>query len=288
MNNNKSQIGGTKTTVLTVLSTGLFVLLCTTIVFPLLAGFLASFRPGYELQKGLTINFDFSTMSLKNYQYIFSLNSDSQKYLRSFGNSLFLTLVTVVCTLIICYFVAYGLSMYDFKLRGLLFFLVIATMMVPFEILMLPLYKEIGSLGLTDTTVGVVLPGVCSASTIFFFRQYMIGLPKELLEAGRIDGASEYGICVRIMLPIVKPAFASMAILTSMGSWNNLLWPMLVYRSPAKFTLPVYLNGLLTPYGNNYDILIAGSMFSILPVMIVFLAFQRYFIDGMVAGAVKG
>lgn len=92
----------------------------------------------------------------------------------------------------------------------------------------------------------------------------------------------------RIMLPIVKPAFASMAILTSMGSWNNLLWPMLVYRSAEKFTLPVYLNGLLTPYGNNYDILIAGSMFSILPVMVVFLCFQSYFIDGMVAGAVKG
>ena len=178
--------------------------------------------------------------------------------------------------------------MYDFKLRNLLFFLVIATMMVPFEILMLPLYQEIIKLNLTDTTWGVILPGLCGASTIFFFRQYMIGLPKELLEAGRIDGASEYGICVRIMLPIVKPAFASMAILTSMGSWNNLLWPMLVYRSAEKFTLPVYLNGLLTPYGNNYDILIAGSMFSILPVMVVFLCFQSYFIDGMVAGAVKG
>lgn len=193
-----------------------------------------------------------------------------------------------MATLIICFFVAYGLSMYTFKLQGLLFFLVIATMMVPFEILMLPLYQEIINMNLTDTTVGVVLPGICGASTIFFFRQYMQSLPKELLEAGRIDGASEYGICVRIMFPIVKPAFASMAILTSMGSWNNLLWPMLVYRSTEKFTLPVYLNGLLSPYGNNYDILIAGSMFSILPVLVVFLCFQSYFIDGMVAGAVKG
>ena len=228
------------------------------------------------------------TMTLKNYQYIFSGNSDSLKYLNSFKNSLFLTFVTVVATLVVCYFIAYGISMYEFKLRNLLFFLVIATMMVPFEILMLPLYQEIIKLNLTDTTWGVVLPGVCGASTIFFFRQYMIGLPKELLEAGRIDGASEYGICTKIMLPIVKPAFASMAILTSMGSWNNLLWPMLVYRSQAKFTLPVYLNGLLNPYGNNYDILIAGSMFSIIPVLIVFLCFQSYFIDGMVAGAVKG
>ncbi len=285
----KSQVGGTKTTVLTVLGTGLFVVLCFFIVFPVFAGLLASFRPGQQLMRnGLSIDLDFSTMSLANYQYIFSFNADSMKYMNAFKNSLFLTFVTVVGTLVVCYFVAYGISMYDFKLRNLLFFLVIATMMVPFEILMLPLYQEIIKLKLTDTTWGVILPGLCGASTIFFFRQYMIGLPKELLEAGRIDGASEYGICVRIMLPIVKPAFASMAILTSMGSWNNLLWPMLVYRSAEKFTLPVYLNGLLTPYGNNYDILIAGSMFSILPVLVVFLCFQSYFIDGMVAGAVKG
>lgn len=289
MAKNKSQVGGTKTTVLTVISTGLFVILCAIIVFPVFAGFLASFRPGKELMyNGLSIDLDPSTMSLKNYKYILSGNADSLKYLNAFKNSLFLTLVTVVATLVICYFIAYGISMYDFKLRGLLFFLVIATMMVPFEILMLPLYKEIISMNLIDTTWGVVLPGVCGASTIFFFRQYMMGVPKELLEAGRIDGANEYVICVRVILPIVKPAFASMAILTSMGSWNNLLWPMLVYRSTSKFTLPVYLNGLLTPYGNNYDILIAGSMFSIIPVMIVFLSFQRYFIDGMVAGAVKG
>lgn len=285
----KSQVGGTKTSVLTVLGTGLFVVLCFLIVFPIFAGLLASFRPGQQLMRnGLSIDLDFSTMSLANYQYIFSFNADSMKYMNAFKNSLFLTFVTVVGTLVVCYFVAYGISMYDFKLRNLLFFLVIATMMVPFEILMLPLYQEIIKLNLTDTTWGVILPGLCGASTIFFFRQYMIGLPKELLEAGRIDGASEYGICVRIMLPIVKPAFASMAILTSMGSWNNLLWPMLVYRSAEKFTLPVYLNGLLTPYGNNYDILIAGSMFSILPVRVVFLCFQSYFIDGMVAGAVKG
>ena len=285
----KSQVGGTKTSVLTVLGTGLFVVLCFFIVFPVFAGLLASFRPGQQLMRnGLSIDLDFSTMSLANYQYIFSFNADSMKYMNAFKNSLFLTFVTVVGTLVVCYFVAYGISMYDFKLRNLLFFLVIATMMVPFEILMLPLYQEIIKLNLTDTTWGVILPGLCGASTIFFFRQYMIGLPKDLLEAGRIDGASEYGICVRIMLPIVKPAFASMAILTSMGSWNNLLWPMLVYRSAEKFTLPVYLNGLLTPYGNNYDILIAGSMFSILPVLVVFLCFQSYFIDGMVAGAVKG
>ncbi len=289
MAKNKTRIGGRKMSVRTVLSTAFFAVLSFLIIFPVLAGTIASFRPGKELiRKGLSIDLDISTMSLSNYIYLFSGNEDSVKYFTWFKNSLLLTFVTVVLTLIICYFIAYGIAMYNFKLKNILFFLVIATMMVPFEILMLPLYQEIISLKLIDSTWGVILPGLCGASTIFFFRQYMLGLPKELMDAGRIDGASEYGICIRIMLPITKPAFASMAILTSMGSWNNLLWPMLVYRSANKFTLPIGLNTLLTPYGNNYDVLIAGSIFSIIPVMIVFLCFQKYFIEGMTAGAVKG
>lgn len=269
-----------------IFSTGFFVLLCSLVSFPFLAGILASFRPGQELiRRGLSVNLDISTMSLDNYVYLFT---GKHNYFTWFKNSMILTITTVVLTLMICYFVAYGLTMYDFKLRGILFFLVIATMMVPFEILMLPLYQEIIDLKLINTAAGVILPGLCAASTIFFFRQYMGGLPKELLDAGRIDGATEYGICVKIMLPITKPAFAAMAILCGMGAWNNMLWPLLVFRDADKFTLPIGLNTLLTPYGNNYDLLIAGSCFAILPIFIVFLCFQSYFIDGMTAGAVKG
>lgn len=278
-----------KNRILSVIATGFFAVLGFLVIFPVFAGLIASFRPGRELiRKGLSINLDFSTMTLDNYTYLFSENADSQKYFMWFKNSMVLTLASVVLTLIICYFVAYGLSMYEYPLKNVLFFLVIATMMVPFEILMLPLYQEMIDLKLINTTAGVVLPGLCGASTIFFFRQYMIGLPKELLDAGRIDGATEYGICIKIMLPITKPAFAAMAILCAMGSWNNMLWPMLVYRDAGKFTLPIGLNTLLTPYGNNYDVLIAGSMFAIIPIFIIFLCFQSYFIDGMTAGAVKG
>ena len=278
-----------KNRILSVIATAVFAILAVVVIFRVFAGLLASFRPGTELiRKGLSIDLDFSTMTLDNYIYLFSGNVDSKKYFMWFRNSLFLTAVTVVGTLIICYIVAYGLSMYEYPLKNFLFFLVIATMMVPFEILILPLYKEMITLKLIDTTAGVVLPGICGASTVFFFRQYMIGLPKELLDAGRIDGATEYGICFKIMLPITKPAFAAMSILCAMGAWNNVLWPMLVYRNANKFTLPIGLNTLLTPYGNNYDVLIAGSMFGILPVFIVFLCFQSYFIEGMTAGAVKG
>lgn len=285
-----SQMGMKKKNMISsILATGFFTILGLLVIFPVFAGTLASFRPGRELiRRGLAVNLDVSTMTLANYKYLFSGNADSQKYFMWFKNSMVLTVLTVVLTLMVCYFVAYGISMYKFKLQNLILFLVIATMMVPFEILMLPLYQEMIDLKLINKTAGVILPGLCGASTIFFFRQYMLGLPKELLDAGRIDGATEYGICVKIMLPITKPAFAAMTILCAMGAWNNMLWPMLVYRDAKKFTLPIGLNTLLTPYGNNYDLLIAGSMFAIIPVFIVFICFQSYFIDGMTAGAVKG
>ena len=140
--NGKSQVGGTKTTIRSLIGTAWFVILSILIIFPIFAGLIASFRPGRELiRKGLSVNLDISTMNLDNYVYLFGGNEDSVKYFTWFKNSLLLTLVTVVFTLLICYFIAYGLSMYDFKLKGILFFLVIATMMVPFEILMLPLYQ---------------------------------------------------------------------------------------------------------------------------------------------------
>lgn len=286
----KSKMGmKKKNTILSVISTAFFAVLGFIVVFPLIAGVLASFRPGRELiRRGLSVNLDFSSMTLSNYTYLFSGNADSKKYFMWFKNSLVLTVVTVVLTLLICYLVAYGLSMYEFKLKNVLFFLVIATMMVPFEILMLPLYQEMIDLKLMNTSAGVILPGICGASTVFFFRQYMIGLPKELLDAGRIDGATEYGICFKIMLPITKPAFAAMTILCAMGAWNNMLWPMMIFRDADKFTLPIGLNTLLTPYGNNYDVLIAGSMFTIIPIFVIFLCFQRYFIEGLTTGAVKG
>lgn len=272
--------------VLAIVNTGIFAVVCFIVTAPLLISFIASWRPGKDLIRyGMSLKLDFSAMSLNNYQYLFTGN---HSYFLWFKNSMVLTVLTVVLTLLVCYFIAYGLTMYQYKPQNFLFFLVIATMMVPFEILMLPLYQEMIDLNLINSRAGAILPGLCAASTIFFFRQYMSGLPKELLDAGRIDGATEYGISIKIMMPITKPAFAAMSILCAMGSWNNMLWPLLVFRDADKFTLPIGLNTLLTPYGNNYDLLIAGSMFSILPIFVLFLCFQRYFIDGMTAGAVKG
>ena len=152
---------------------------------------------------------------------------------------------------------------------------------------MLPLYKQMTTWGMMDSYVAIVLPFVAHASTIFFFRQYLLGLPKSLLEAGRIDGATEYGIFFRLIIPIMKPAFAAMAILNGMNAWNNYLWPLLVIRSSSKYTLTLGLNTLINPYGDNYSLLIVGSFFSIIPIFILFVCFQQYFIEGMTAGAVK-
>ncbi len=289
MSKEKTVSSSPKIKIGSILATGFFLILSLIILFPVFAGLLASFRPGKELiRRGLSIDLDLSTMNLDNYLYLFSGNADSQKYFMWYKNSLVICILSVVITLFVCYFVAYGISMYNFKFKNLLFTIVLATMMVPFEILMLPLYKEIIALKLIDTYVGVMIIGFCNASTIFFFKQYLSGLPKDLLDAARIDGCSEYGISVKIILPLAKPAFASMGILSAMGNWNAILWPLLVLKGAEKFTLPIGLNTLLTPYGNNYDVLIAGSMFGILPIFVIFLIFQKYIIDGMTAGAVKG
>lgn len=263
-----------------------FAVVCLLILIPFYAVTIASFKPGEDLIRyGLNLRFDLSVMSFDNFAYLFT---GDHAYFKWFFNSLFLTVVQVALTLIVSATVAYGFSAYEFKGKNILFICVLLIMMVPFEILLLPLYTLIFNIGLMNTYSAIILPGVASAATIFFFRQYLSGIPKEIISAGRVDGASEYGIYLRLILPIMKPSFAAMAILNGMNSWNNFLWPFMVLSDDRKYTLPIGLKTLLTPYGNNYDLLIVGSFFSIIPIFILFMAFQKYFIDGMTAGAVKG
>ena len=255
-------------------------------LIPVLAIFIGTFQDGNEvIRNGISFSIDFSELSFDNYVMLFT---DSGNYFRWFFNTFVLTIVQVVGTLIISAFVAYGFAMYEFRGKSLGFILVIILMTIPFEMLMLPLYVQVNDLQAADQYWIVVLPFLAQAVTIFFFRQYFQGVPYEIVEAGRVDGVSEFGIFFRLIIPITKPAFAAMAILNGMTIWNNFLWPLLVLRSPEKFLLPIGLNTLLTPYGNNYELLIIGSFFSLIPILILFLAFQRFFVEGMTAGAVKG
>lgn len=253
---------------------------------PLLAIFVGTFQDGNEvIRRGMTFDVDLGSLSLDNYVLLFT---DSGPYFRWFANTLLLTIAQVAGTLLVSSFVAYGFAMYEFRTKTLWFIMVLLVMTVPFEMLMLPLYVQVNDMGLADTYTVIALPFLAAAVTIFFFRQYFLGIPKEIIEAGRVDGVSEFGIFFRLVLPITKPAMAAMAILNGMLCWNNFLWPLLVLRSPEKFTLPIGLNTLLTPYGNNYELLIIGAFFSLIPILILFLAFQRFFIEGITAGAVKG
>ncbi|MFD1717740.1 carbohydrate ABC transporter permease [Georgenia deserti] len=266
---------------------GVFLVSLTIIILvPLVAIFIGTFQDGNAvIRNGITFDINWSELSLDNYVMLFT---DSGPYFRWFFNSLVLTVVQVAGTLLVSSFVAYGFAMYDFPGKNAAFISVLLLMTVPFEMMMLPLYVLVNDFGLADTYAVIVIPFLAAAVTIFFFRQYFLGIPKELLEAGRVDGVTEFGIFFKLVLPISKPAIAAMAILNGMIIWNNFLWPLLVLRSPEKFTLPIGLNTLLTPHENNYELLIIGAFFSVIPILALYLAFQRFFVSGMTAGALKG
>ncbi|MDW2797262.1 carbohydrate ABC transporter permease [Clostridium boliviensis] len=263
-----------------------FTLLAAGIFLPVWVLFIASFKPGEDLlQYGLNLDIHLSGMNLNNYTLLFF---GQHEYWRWFFNSIILTVFTVFGTLLISSFVGYGFAAYDFKGKKFLFILVLLILSIPLEVVMLPLYKQISSWKLMDNYAAIILPFLAHASTIFFFRQYLLSIPASLIEAGRIDGATEYGIFYRLIIPLMKPAFSAMAILNGMNAWNNYLWPLLVIRSSQKYTLTLGLNTLINPYGDNYSLLIVGSVFSVIPIFLLFVAFQKYFIQGMMAGAVKG
>ncbi|MFC5470685.1 carbohydrate ABC transporter permease [Cohnella suwonensis] len=267
----------------------LFVGLAVIALFPLYALFLASIKPASELFRyGLNVRLDFDVMTLANYKAIFAAKGGSESYFIWYKNSLIITLLFTFICLLLSSMVGYGLAMYSFRGRNLVFILVLAVMMIPVEIIILPLYTLSIDLMIIDSIWGVILPFVVAPLPIFFFRQFALGLPKDFMDAGRIDGCSEMGIFFRIMVPLMLPAFGAMTILQALFSWNNFLWPVIVLRSQDHFTLPIGLTALLSPVGNNYEVLLAGSVLTILPILILFLFFQRFFIEGLTVGGVKG
>lgn len=272
----------------TIVWVATFIFACISLIslFPIIGLLISSFRPSSDLMRqGISFSIDFSRLSLDNYLFIFN---EATAYWAWYGNSLTISAITIVLSLFFSSMVGYALAVYNFKGKNFFFLLVLLILMIPFEILMLPLYTMMINLQLIDTYFAVVLPMVVAPIAVFFFRQFALGLPLQLMDAARIDGSTEYGIFFRIMLPLMAPSLAAMAILQGLGSWNNFLWPLLVLRSNDMFTLPIGLATLLTPYGNNYDVLIAGSVLTIIPIVILFLFFQRYFIAGLTTGGVKG
>ena len=206
-----------------------------------------------------------------------------------FYNSLVVALAVVLSTLFFCALAGYGFAKFDFPGKGLSFLLVLSTMMIPFQILLIPLYVMVHGFGWTNNFAGLIIPGALNAFGVFLMRQFCLTLPEELLDAARIDGAGEIGIFLRIVLPLIKPPLASLAIITFLGSWNNFLWPLIVVNKGYLFTLPVGMTVFTQPLRSPYwTYSMAVSTVATVPVVLVFLALQKYFIQGVVLSGMKG
>ncbi|MGP4038755.1 carbohydrate ABC transporter permease [Gracilibacillus sp. D59] len=264
----------------------IFLIIGLIILFPFYVMVVAGFKPATELfSNGLNISLALDTLTLDNYIHLLTGEND---YFRWYLNSIIITVITTAVSVILSSFAGYALAIYKFKGRNLIFGLVIFLLLVPTDILMLPLYRIMIFLGLVDTFAGVILPFIVTPFVIFFFRQYALGLPKEVIDSARIDGCTEFGCYIKVMAPMMLPAFGAMSIIQAMNSWNNFLWPLVVLRSDENLTLPIGLASLISPYGNNYGMLLTGSTLTVIPILIIFLFFQRYFVAGITMGGVKG
>ena len=264
-----------------------FVIAAIFLMMPFYFMFLSSLKPGTEiLRLGLSFKIEPDVMSFSNYNALNTYRDGI--YWSWYKSSLTVMLLQTGVGLFFASIVGYALAMYNFRGKKVFDIIVLILLMMPFEILLLPMYRALSSMRMTNSYFGVIMPYLVPSFMVFFFRQYCSGLPKELIEAGRIDGCTDYGIFFRIMVPIMIPAFGAMAILSAMNSWNNLLWPLIVLNQDTKFTLPIGLGTTITPYGNAYDVLMPGAVMAVVPIIIVYLFCQKSFMAGMTAGSVKG
>ncbi|MER7175489.1 carbohydrate ABC transporter permease [Streptomyces mesophilus] len=208
-----------------------------------------------------------------------------------FLNSVIVAVLVTVCNLLFCSMLGYALAKLNFTGRSKVFGIVLAALMVPANLMVLPLFVLINQLNLLDTYAGLVLPFAAAAFGVFLMRQFMQAIPDELLEAARMDGAGEWYIFWRIVIPLVKPALATLTIFTFLGSWNNFIWPLIATNDPEKYTLPVALatfaNDPNRTVGGANGMLMAGSLLVVLPVLVVFAVLQRHFTQGIATAGLK-
>ncbi len=203
-------------------------------------------------------------------------------------NSTIVAVLTVSLNLLFCSLAAYPLARLDFRGRNLIFTLVVSTIMIPFQIVMIPLYILTVQLGLRNTYLGVIFPSLASAFGIFLLRQAFQGVPKELEEAARMDGCTELGLWWNVMLPAVRPALVTLAIFVFIGSWSDFLWPLIVLDRPEYYTLPLGVATLAGTFSLDWRLIAAGSVISIAPVILFFLFMQRYIVPTETSSGVKG
>ena len=208
-------------------------------------------------------------------------------FLRYFYNSAFITIVATLITLLFNAMAAFALSKYQFPGRAAVFFLILATLMIPPTIVLVPNYLIAATLGLTNSLWGVIWPGVATPTGVFLLRQYMLTIPDELLDAARMDHASEWRVFWRIVLPLSAPALAVLAIFSVMWRWNDFLWPMVVLNRSEHFTLQLALNAFQGELITSWNLLLAMTVLTLLPVTLIFLVLQKYITQGIASSGVK-
>jgi len=227
-------------------------------------------------------------INFKNYEMLFTL----VPFGRYFVNTLVVTLFTVVGQLLITSLAAYGFARLNFIGRDTLFVIFLATMMVPYQVTLIPLFLIVFGLGWVNTYTGLIIPAISSVFGIFLLRQAFLGVPRDYQEAARIDGASEFRIYWRIFLPLNGPALATLAVFAFMGTWTDLLWPLLIARTPEMRTLELglaYFNSSTSAFRQtNWPLMMAASVIVMLPVLFVYVFAQRYFVRGISLSGVKG
>jgi multiple sugar transport system permease protein len=264
----------------------LYVVLFVGLVFmvtPFVWMLLSSVKPKGEIQQSPPTWLP-ENVTWDNYQTLFS-KLDLTTF---FMNSVIVAVAVTLGNLVFCSMLGYALAKLDFGGRRVLFAIVLGTLMIPGVVTFVPMFVLASNLHLTNTLLGMILPFLVQPFGVFLMRQYISGLPDELIQAARVDGAGEFRIYWNVILPLCGPAMATLGILTFLGSWNNFLWPLVVAQEEDKFTLPVAL--ALYSIGQNstnYGLLLAGSVVVVLPVIAVFLALQRFFIQGISMTGIK-
>jgi alpha-1,4-digalacturonate transport system permease protein len=204
-----------------------------------------------------------------------------------FKNSLIVTVAATALTLLINSMAAFALSKYSFRGRDAMFMVTLATIMIPLQVILLPVYQVVANLGMVNSLWGLIIPPAATPTGVFLLRQYMLTIPDELLEAARIDGASEWSIFRRIVLPLCRPALAVVAIFSVIWRWNDFLWPLIVAQDESVYTLPVALARFSGQQVVPFNLVLAMSVLSILPVVVIFLFLQRHILTGIAQTGLK-
>ena len=259
-----------------VLLFALFVFLAIVFFFPLYWMVISSLRPEGRIFVD-AMQIIPNALSLDTYHSLF----EQEPYGRWIINSITQTTGFAFTALILCTTGGYALAKFNFRFRNLLFILILVSQMIPFHLLIVSLFLMIIQLGLVETYLGAIIPLAASPIGIFFIRQYMLSIEDEMLNAARVDGASEYQIFFMIVLPNARPAIATLFILFSLEYWNNLLWPLIVFRQAENMPLAVGITRLINQYRQSYDLVMAGSTLATIPIIILFLFLRRQVMEGL-------